>query len=328
MTFLNPKSIALVGASTKTFEEVLAEGKYWGAALRDSLLQSHTEDIPLYFITKHESYTDLPETPDLAIVAVPNIIKEVTKIVNKGTDKIIVINTLDAFTERKLYKIVKNKATILGPNCLGVHCDTYSTFFLGRKTTGDIGLVTQSGGIGEALLENVPNLRTVISVGSAQHYRIEDAIQLLREEPNIKRIALYSESYIPEDEDIITLMPKYNKKSVEAVYDHTGLTLEKNNAINNLDDFIKVLNEKVLVCSNSGGWLCLYAGQNPNQNMTLVDTYATGNPLQRAIEMQSGYTRAVVFFNKYEDFKKEELDDSKLLIPHKIIKSSNCETYI
>jgi len=328
MTFLNPKSIALVGASTKTFEEVLAEGKYWGAALRDSLLQSHTEDIPLYFITKHESYTDLPETPDLAIVAVPNIIKEVTKIVNKGTDKIIVINTLDAFTERKLYKIVKNKATILGPNCLGVHCDTYSTFFLGRKTTGDIGLVTQSGGIGEALLENVPNLRTVISVGSAQHYRIEDAIQLLREEPNIKRIALYSESYIPEDEDIITLMPKYNKKSVEAVYDHTGLTLEKNNAINNLDDFIKVLNEKVLVCSNSGGWLCLYAGQNPNQNMTLVDTYATGNPLQRAIEMQSEYTRAVVFFNKYEDFKKEELDDSKLLIPHKIIKSSNCETYI
>jgi succinyl-CoA synthetase alpha subunit len=328
MTFLNPKSIALVGASTKTFEEVLAEGKYWGAALRDSLLQSHTEDIPLYFITKHESYTDLPETPDLAIVAVPNIIEEVTKIVNKGTDKIIVINTLDVFTERKLYKIVKNKATILGPNCLGVHCDAYSTFFLGRKTTGDIGLVTQSGGIGEALLENVPNLRTVISVGSAQHYRIEDAIQSLREEPNIKRIALYSESYIPEDEDVITLMPKYSKASVEAVYDHTGLTLEKNNAINNLHDFIKVLNEKVLVVSNSGGWLCLYAGQNPNQNMILVDTYATGNPLQKAIEMQSGYTRAVIFFNKHEDFPKKDLDDSKLLIPHKIIKSSNCETYI
>jgi len=323
MTFLNPKSIALVGASTKTFEEVLAEGKYWGAALRDSLLQSHTEDIPLYFITKHESYTDLPETPDLAIVAVPNIIKEVTKIVNKGTDKIIVINTLDAFTERKLYKIVKNKATILGPNCLGVHCDTYSTFFLGRKTTGDIGLVTQSGGIGEALLENVPNLRTVISVGSAQHYRIEDAIQLLREEPNIKRIALYSESYIPEDEDIITLMPKYNKKSVEAVYDHTGLTLEKNNAINNLDDFIKVLNEKVLVCSNSGGWLCLYAGQNPNQNMTLIDTSACGNPLTKAIEMQAGYTKAIVFFNKYDDYPEERLDASKLSIPYKIIKSSN-----
>jgi len=323
MTFLNPTSIALVGASTKTLKQAISENKYWGAALRDSLLESHTGDIPLYLITKHESYDDLPAIPDLAIVAVPNIIEEVTKIVSKGTDKIIVINTLDAFTERKLYKIVKNKATILGPNCLGVHCDAYSTFLLGRKTTGDIGLVTQSGGIGEALLENVPNLRTVISVGSAQHYRIEDAIQSLREEPNIKRIALYSESYIPEDEDIITLMPKYNKESVEAVYDHTGLTLEKNNAINNLNDFIKVLNEKVLVCSNSGGWLCLYAGQNPNQNMTLVDTTACGNPLTKAIEMQEGYTRAIVFFNKYDDYPEERLDESKLSIPYEIIKSSN-----
>jgi len=320
MTFLNPTSIALVGASTKTFEKAISEGGYWGASLRDSLLESTT--VPLYLITKHDSYNDLRETPDLAIVAVPNIIEEVTKIVNKGTDKIIVINTLDNFTERKLYKIVKNKATILGPNCLGVHCDSYSTFLLERKTTGDIGLVTQSGGVGEALLENVPNLRTVISVGSAQHYTIEDAIQSLREEPNIKRIALYSESYIPEDEDIITLMPKYSKASVEAVYDHTGLTLEKNNAINNLDDFIKVLNERVLVCSNSGGWLCLYAGQNPHQDMTLIDTYGTGNPLQKAIEMQSNYTRAVIFFNKYEEFRKEQLDESKLLIPYEIIKSS------
>jgi len=30
-----------------------------------------------------------------------------------------------------------------------------------------------------------------------------------------------------------------------------------------------------------------------------------------------------VFFNKYEDFKKEELDESKLLIPYEIIKSSD-----
>ena len=321
MTFLNPKSIALVGASTKTLEESISQNKYWGAALRDSLLESTT--VPLYLVTKHDSYNDLPETPDLAIVAVPNIIEEVTKIVNKGTDKIIVINTLDAFTERKLYKIVKNKATILGPNCLGVHCDAYSTFLLGRKTTGDIGLVTQSGGIGEALLENVPNLRTVISVGSAQHYRIEDAIQSLREEPNIKRIALYSESYIPEDEDIITLMPKYNKKSIETVYNHSGLTLEKHNAINNLNDFIKILNEKVLVISNSGGWLCLYAGENPYQNATYIDTNATGNPLEAAIKMQKNYDRTIIFWNKYNDYPEERIDTSKLSIPYEIIKS--CE---
>jgi acyl-CoA synthetase (NDP forming) len=321
MTFLNPKSIALVGASTKTLEESISQNKYWGAALRDSLLESTT--VPLYLITKHESYTDLPEIPDLAIVAVPNIIEEVTKIVDKGTNKIIVINTLDNFTERKLYKIVKNKATILGPNCLGVHCDAYSTFFLGRKTTGDIGLVTQSGGIGEALLENVPNLRTVISVGNAQHYRIEDAIQSLREEPNIKRIALYSESYIPEDEDIITLMPKFNKKSIETVYNHSGLTLEKHNAINNLNDFINILNEKVLVISNSGGWLCLYAGENPYQNATYIDTNATGNPLEAAIKMQKNYDRTIIFWNKYNDYPEERIDTSKLSIPYEIIKS--CE---
>ena len=320
MTFLNPTSIALVGASTKTFEEAISEGGYWGASLRDSLLESTT--VPLYLITKHDSYENLPEAPDLAIVAVPNIIEEVTKIIAKGTDKIIVINTLDGFTEKKLYKIVRNKAMILGPNCLGVHCDKYSTFFIKRKVIGDIGLVTQSGGIGEALLENVPNLRTVISIGSGQLYTIEDAIKSLRKEPNIKRIAVYSESYMPEDEDVITLMPKHNIRSLEAVYAHTGLILENNNAINNLNDFINILNEKVLVVSNSGGWLCLYAGQNPHQDMTLIDTYGTGNPLQKAIEMQSDYTRAVIFFNKYEDFRKEQLDESKLLIPYEIIKSS------
>ena len=323
MTFLNPTSIALVGASTKTLEEAISQNKYWGAALRDSLLESHTGDIPLYLITKHESYDDLPETPDLAIVAVPNIVEEVTKIVNKGTDKIIVINTLDAFTERKLYKIVKNKAVILGPNCLGVHCDAYSTFLLGRKTTGDIGLVTQSGGIGEALLENVPNLRTVISVGNAQHYTIEDAIQSLREEPSIKRIALYSESHIPEGDDVITLMPKYNKKSIETVHNHSGLTLQKHEAINNLNDFIKILNEKVLVISNSGGWLCLYAGENPYQNATYIDTNATGCPLDAAIKMQKNYDRTIIFWNKYYDYPEEKRDTSGLLIPFEIIIS--CE---
>ena len=321
MTFLNPASIALVGSSTKTLDEAISQNKYWGAALRDSLLES--TKVPLYLITKHDSYNDLPETPDLAIVAVPNIIEEVTKIINKGTNKIIIINTLDNFTEKKLYGIVKNKAKILGPNCMGVHCDAYSTFLLDRKTTGDIGLVTQSGGIGEALLENVPNLRTVISVGNAQHYTIEDAVQSLRQEPDIKRIALYSESYIPENKDVITLMPKYNKKSIETVYNHSGLTLEKHDATNNLDDFIKILNEKVLVISNSGGWLCLYAGENPYQNATYIDTNATGNPLEAAVKMQKDYDRTIIFWNKYYDYPEDKRDTSNLLIPFEIIIS--CE---
>ena len=53
MTFLNPTSIALVGASTKTLDEAISQNKYWGAALRDSLLES--TKVPLYLITKHES---------------------------------------------------------------------------------------------------------------------------------------------------------------------------------------------------------------------------------------------------------------------------------
>ena len=208
MTFLNPSSVALVGASSKTVEEAVKEGKYWGAALKQSLI--NTCKVPLYLIGKNDKYLDLPETPDLAILCVPNIIEEVSNVLEKGTKHIIVINNLDIKTENKLIDLVKNRATLLGPNCMGVHCDTYSTFLLEKETKGDIGLITQSGGIGEAVCDNVENIRTVISLGNSRMIDIDDAVAMLKQDKNIKRIALYSETTRAKDRDVITLMPDFN----------------------------------------------------------------------------------------------------------------------
>ena len=322
MTFLNPSSVALIGASSKTVEEAVKEGKYWGAALKQSLV--NTCKVPLYLIGKNDKYLDLPETPDLAILCVPNIIEEVSNVLEKGTKHIIVINNLDIKTENKLIDLVKNRATLLGPNCMGVHCDTYSTFLLEKETKGDIGLITQSGGIGEAVCDNVENIRTVISLGNSRMIDIDDAVAMLKQDKNIKRIALYSETTRAKDRDVITLMPDFNLKSMEAAKQHTGQKLWcKSNVINDLNEFINILNrKKTLVVSNSGGWLCLYAGKYPHHNATLVDTHAEGFPVKEVIELQNDYDEAIVFINKFEQFSPEDVDVSKIKIPYTLIKSS------
>ena len=67
----------------------------------------------------------------------------------------------------------------------------------------------------------------------------------------------------------------------------------------------------------------MYAGENPYQNATYIDTNATGNPLEAAIKMQKNYDRTIIFWNKYNDYPEERIDTSKLSIPYEIIKS--CE---
>lgn len=328
MSFLNPKSVALIGASSKTVDEAVKEGKYWGAALKESLIKSCK--VPLYMIGKDKRtqwgdlYADIPEIPELAVLCVPNILEEVSNVLEKGTKHIIVINNLETDVEKQLYELTDNKAKLLGPNCMGIHCDTYSTFLLNKETKGDIGLITQSGGIGEAVCDSVDDIRTVISLGSAEKTTIDDAVEMLKADKNIKRIALYSESYTAKDKKVITMMPKFNRKSIEAVKQHSKQKLWcKSTVINNLKEFINVLNrKKILVVSNSGGWLCLYAGEHPYENATLIDTHAEGNPVKEVIKLQNKYDEAVLFINKFENFLPENVDVSKITIPYTLIKSS------
>tara|TARA_Y100000592_G_scaffold17771_2_gene26836 strand:- start:35455 stop:36429 length:975 start_codon:yes stop_codon:yes gene_type:complete len=323
MTFLNPKSVALLGSSSKTVDEAMKEGKYWGAALTESL--NNSCKVPLYLVGKNDKYLDLPETPDLAILCVPNILEEVSNVLKKGTKYIIVINNLETDVEKQLYELTDNKAKLLGPNCMGIHCDTYSTFLLNKETKGDIGFITQSGGIGEAVCDSVDDIRTVISIGRAEKTTINDAVKMLKTDKNIKRIALYSESYKAKDKNVITMMPKFNCKSIEAVKQHSKQKLWcKSNVINNLEEFINVLNrKKMLVVSNSGGWLCLYAGEHPYQNATLIDTHAEGYPVKEVVKLQNNYDEAVLFINKFEKFRPENVDVSKINIPYTLIKSSS-----
>ena len=301
----------------------MKEGKYWGAALTESL--NNSCKVPLYLVGKNDKYLDLPETPDLAILCVPNILEEVSNVLKKGTKYIIVINNLETDVEKQLYELTDNKAKLLGPNCMGIHCDTYSTFLLNKETKGDIGFITQSGGIGEAVCDSVDDIRTVISIGRAEKTTINDAVKMLKTDKNIKRIALYSESYKAKDKNVITMMPKFNCKSIEAVKQHSKQKLWcKSNVINNLEEFINVLNrKKMLVVSNSGGWLCLYAGEHPYQNATLIDTHAEGYPVKEVVKLQNNYDEAVLFINKFEKFRPENVDVSKINIPYTLIKSSS-----
>ena len=121
------------------------------------------------------------------------------------------------------------------------------------------------------------------------------------------------------------MMPKFNCKSIEAVKQHSKQKLWcKSNVINNLEEFINVLNrKKMLVVSNSGGWLCLYAGEHPYQNATLIDTHAEGYPVKEVVKLQNNYDEAVLFINKFEKFRPENVDVSKINIPYTLIKSSS-----
>ena len=210
--FLSPKSIAIIGASDK-------EGSV-GRAITNNIMKGYKGTIYPISPTRetvfgkkaYKPVLDVPGKVDLAVVVtkntiVPSVLEECGKKKLRGAIVITAgfkeVDEEGAKLEQKLKDIAKKyKLQIIGPNCLGVmnlepQTMMNSTFLKITPKSGEIALVSQSGAICAALVEDARaqgiGFSAVISMGNKADMSEIDILKMLAEHKQTKVIVIYLE---------------------------------------------------------------------------------------------------------------------------------------
>ena len=207
---MNPKSIAVAGASNNpekmgTLQElsILKDG-YPG-----KFYPIHPTEKTVLGQKAYPSVHDLPETPDLAFLIVPNtvavsLLEDFAKI---GTKRAIIVSGGFKETgpegkamEERLQEIAKTYGIrFLGPNCMGiVNSETrLSTVFKVDKRPGSLGMASQSGTYitqtADYLHEHGFRFSKAISCGNEANIDMVDVLEYLGQDEQTKAIILYIE---------------------------------------------------------------------------------------------------------------------------------------
>jgi acyl-CoA synthetase (NDP forming) len=248
---LNPKSVAIVGASSNP-EKV-------GATILLNLLRNgfsgkifpvNPKYEELFSLKCYKSIKSIKQNIDVVVIAtpadtVPGIIKEAK---NKCKYAIIISGGFGETGNVKAEKELKEHGKgmkIIGPNCLGVFSSKsmFDTLFfpyskLERPQQGNVAIISQSGGIGSCLMgqaaKNNVGIHSFISYGNSYFLNESDFLDYYANEKDVKTIILYIEGttdgkrFIKSLENackkkpVIVLKAGKEGKAKEAAKTHTG----------------------------------------------------------------------------------------------------------
>ncbi len=250
-TMLNPKTIALVGATER-------EGVV-GRIILENLLRSK---LPKVFpvnpnkkkVLEVNAYPDIasvPEHVDLAVIATPA--RSVPQVVEQcgatGVDGVVIVSA--GFKEigeegRRLEAEIegtrrKYGMRVIGPNCIGFvrpPIGLNATFLKGDPPLGNIAFISQSGALGSAILDWAVSagigFSLFASVGSMLDVDFGDLIDFLGGDDATRSILLYMEGVgnakkfmsaaraFARHKPIIILKPGRHTESARAAQSHTG----------------------------------------------------------------------------------------------------------
>jgi len=233
--FLSPKSIAVVGASDK-------QGSV-GRAITSNIMNGYKGTVYPISPTRetvfdqkaYKSVLDVPDTIDLAVIItkntiVPIVLEECGKKKIKGA--IVITAGFKEVDEegKKLEQKLKDIATkygvkVIGPNCLGVmnlepQTMMNSTFLKITPKSGKIALVSQSGAICAALVEDASaqgiGFSAVVSMGNKADMTEIDVLKMLADHEQTKVIVMYLEDMGDGQEflKVCKQITKNNKKPI------------------------------------------------------------------------------------------------------------------
>jgi acetyl coenzyme A synthetase (ADP forming)-like protein len=212
---LHPKSIAVVGASRKAGSigqllfKCIMENGFSGVVYPVNPNADSVMSVKTY-----SSVLDISGPIDLAVIVVPASIvaKVADECGRKAVRALVVIS--DGFRERgpegaqrerELREIALGRGMrLVGPNCLGViNTDTSvnlnASFSPVYPPEGNIAFLSQSGGLGLAILDYAKSLNmgisTFLSVGNRADISANDMLQYWEVDPRTRVILLYLESF-------------------------------------------------------------------------------------------------------------------------------------
>jgi acyl-CoA synthetase (NDP forming) len=210
--YLRPRSVAVVGASSRT---PLNVGGRAAAVLRaHSSVDVHVVNTSGTQGTV-PSLSALPARVDLVLVAVPApaVLGVVEEAAATGAGAALIfsagfaeIGGEGAAAQRRLSEIARETGMrISGPNTIGylnAHDGIFSTFFLqpddARPVPGPVGLVSQSGGFAAYIYEMAGaagvNLGWLVATGNEVDVTVTDVLADLVERPEVEVLAGFSEA--------------------------------------------------------------------------------------------------------------------------------------
>lgn len=222
-----PRSVAVLGASsdpTRISGRPIAYMKSQG--FQGGLYPINPNRTEIQGIKAYASIADLPETPDVAIVAVASDVAaaSVDELGKRGVKGIVMftagfaeMDDAGGIVQDKMVATARSYGMrILGPNCLGVfdasrayYATFSSSFDSGWPVPGRIGIASQSGAYGTHLYTLARNrgigASLCIMTGNEADITVGECIGWLAESPDIDVIAVYAEG-IRESEGMIAAL--------------------------------------------------------------------------------------------------------------------------
>jgi acetyltransferase len=210
-----PKSVAVIGASSR--ENALGREIFYKLIrvnFNGPVFPVHPSAEFIHAVKAYRSILDIPQAVDLAVIVTPKqaVLQAVKECVRHGV-RSIVINTAGfkeigedgAALEGEILEIVRQAGVrLIGPNCMGIinteeqiRLDT--TFAPVIPSRGKIGLVSQSGALGQTILEHADELGLGVSmfasIGNKADVSGNDLLEYWFDEDSIEVVLMYLEGF-------------------------------------------------------------------------------------------------------------------------------------
>lgn len=252
--FLEPRSIAVVGASPRprsvggTILRNLMSCGFQGEIYPVNPNHERILELPCF-----SEICRLPADTDMAVIAINRsvVLAAVEACGRHGIRNLIIITAgfkesgpEGVELERALRKLIAQfDLRVVGPNCMGIiyRSDpsrlnaSFSRWFV---PGGRIGFISQSGSLGESLLESFDDaglgVSTFINLGNRAGLTENDFLRHLGDDPSCRTIFLYLESFADPaqfrrilsslscDKTVVVLKAGRTKAGAAAVASHTG----------------------------------------------------------------------------------------------------------
>ncbi|MCK4801423.1 MAG: acetate--CoA ligase family protein [Anaerolineales bacterium] len=247
--FFDPKSVAVVGASTSSEKlgyavlENLVNGGY---AKVGKIYPINPKADEILGQKAYPSVLDVPDKIDLAVIVipypyVPAVLDECGK---KGIPGVVVISAgfreagMEGLErELELVEIAKkHQIRLIGPNCLGI-IDTFTpinaSFSAGTPPQGPMAFMSQSGALGTAILDWAQagrlGLAKFVSLGNKADVSEIDLLKAWSDDIDTNVILIYSEG-LPNGQEFINVAREVTKtKPVVAI--KSGVTTSGSRAV-------------------------------------------------------------------------------------------------
>jgi acetate---CoA ligase (ADP-forming) len=212
---LKPKSVAVIGASNRVgtpgnqIMRNLSESGFTG-----DIFAIHPSETLICGQTSYRSVADVGVPIDIAVIVVPvNTVEAVVEqCAEVGISSLVIVSagfaelgaSGKALQDRVLLLARKHGMRIVGPNCLGIantdpSVSLNATFASMPIPKGSVGVMTQSGAIGLAILDGLAErglgVSSFVSVGNKADISGNDLLTYWGQDAATKQIVLYLESF-------------------------------------------------------------------------------------------------------------------------------------